>query len=91
MLNSEIKYKTSTDYKELYRLLKEGNIIAGFISIDTQNCNHRKYSKLAAMSYNEKFKFFDLGFLFFEQFFYKKDFETICLDCDVRFIPLNNN
>lgn len=89
MLNSEIKYKTSTDYKELYRLLKEGNIIVGFIAIQTKEGVNSEYSKLTTMSYNDMNKSFDLGFVFFEQFFDKKDFDAICLDCNIRFIPFN--
>ena len=34
MLNTEIKYKTSTDYNQLYRLLKEGNIKLDFIKFE---------------------------------------------------------
>lgn len=89
MLNTEIKYKTSTDYNQLYRLLKEGNIIIGYIAIDIGGVPSMEYSKLIQMSYNEKFKSFDIGFTFFECDFDKNGFDELCLKENVRFIPLN--
>lgn len=89
MLNTEIKYKTSTDSKELYRLLKEGNIIIGYIAIDIDGVPNMEYSRLVQMSYNEKLKSFYLGFTFFECDFDKIGFEQLCLTYNLRFIPLN--
>lgn len=89
MLNKEIKYKTSTDSKELYRLLKEGNVLIGFIAIDIDGIPNMEYSKVVQMSYNEKWKSFDLGFSFFESDFDKIGFEQLCLKYNMRFIPLN--
>ena len=89
MLNTEIKYKTSTDSNELYRLLKEGNLIIGFIALDIDGIPNIEYSKLVQMSYNKKWKSFDLGFTFFESDFDKIGFEQLCLNYNVRFIPLN--
>ena len=89
MLNSEIKYKTSNDSKLLYKLLKEGNLIIGFIALDINGVPNMDYSKLVQMSYNEKWKSFDLGFTFFEQDFDKIDFEKLCLKYNVRFFDLN--
>jgi hypothetical protein len=89
MLNTEIKYKTSTDSKELYRLLKEGNVLIGFIAIDIDGIPNMEYSKLVQMSYNEKWKSFNLGFTFFECDFDKIGFEQLCLKYNLRFIPLN--
>jgi len=91
VLNSEIKYKISTDYERLYQLLKEDNIIIGFIAIDI-NINgtpNMEYSKLVTMSYNAKFKSFDLGFTFFEIDFDKIRFNELCKKQNVRFIDLN--
>ena len=89
MLNTEIKYKTSTDSNELYLLLKEGNLIIGFIALDIDGITNIEYSKLVQMSYNKKWKSFDLGFTFFESDFDKIGFEQLCLKYNVRFIPLN--
>jgi len=89
MLNTQIKYKTSTDYKELYRLLKNNNLIIGFIAINMNGVPNMEYSKLVQMSYNENNKSFDLGFTFFECDFDKIDFEKLCLKNNIRFIPLN--
>lgn len=87
MLNTEIKYKTSTDSTELYRLLKEGNLIIGFIAIDIDGIPNMEYSKLVQMSYNEKWKSFDLGFTFFESDFDKIKFEELCVKQNLRYIP----
>lgn len=89
MLNSEIKYKTSNDSKLLYKLLKEGNLIIGFIALDINGVPNMDYSKLVQMSYNENYKSFDLGFTFFEQDFDKIDFEKLCLKYNIRFFDLN--
>jgi len=88
MLNTEIKYKTSTDYNKLYQLLKEGNLLIGFIALDINGIPNMEYSKLVQMSYNEKWKSFDLGFSFFESDFDKTRFKQLCLKENIRFIPL---
>ena len=89
MLNTEIKYKTSNDYELLYKLLKEGNLIIGFIALDINGVPNMDYSKLVQMTYNEKWKSFDLGFTFFEQDFDKINFKQLCLKYNVRFFDLN--
>ena len=89
MINTEIKYKTLTDYEKLYKLLKDGNLIIGFIAIDIDGVPNMTYSKLVQMSYDEKWKSFDLGFTFFEQDFDKIDFNKLCLKYNVRFLDLN--
>lgn len=89
MINTEIKYKTSTNYVELYKLLKNGNIVIGFIAINIGGIPNMEYSKLVEMSYNENFKSFYIGFTFFECDFDKIDFEKLCLENNIRYIPLN--
>lgn len=89
MLNTDIKYKTSNDYELLYKLLKEGNLIIGFIALDINGVPNMDYSKLVQMTYNEKWKSFDLGLTFFEQDFDKIDFKQLCLKYNVRFFDLN--
>jgi hypothetical protein len=86
MKNSEIKYKTSTDYEKLYQLLKEDNILIGFMSIEYNNKISDEYSKLVTMSYNAENKFFDIGFIFFEPDFDKILFIKLCEKYHVRFI-----
>jgi hypothetical protein len=89
MLNTDIKYKTSSDSKELYKLLKEGNILIGFIALQINGVPNMEYSKLIQLSYNEKMKSFDIGFTFFESDFDKIGFEQLCSTYNIRFIPLN--
>jgi len=89
MLNTEIKYKTSTDYSELYGLLKIGIIIIGFIAIDIDGRISQEYSKVVQMSYNDRLESFDLGFTFFESDFGKIGFNQLCEKHNLRFIPLN--
>ncbi len=89
MLNKEIKYKTSTDYDLLYKLLKEGNLIIGFIAIDLNGKISMEYSKLVQMNYNKEYKTFDIGFTFFEEDFNKISFKKLCLKYNVRFFDLN--
>ena len=63
MLNSEIKYKISTNYKELYKLLKYDKLtIIGFIGISLNGVVNENYSKLIQMSYNQKNESFDIFF-----------------------------
>jgi hypothetical protein len=89
MLNTEIKYKLSTDYKKLLQLLKDGNLIVGFIALDIDGKVDNDYSKLVQMAYSKKYRYFDLGFTFFEKDFDKLDFGKLCLKYNVRFIDLN--
>jgi hypothetical protein len=90
MLNTEIKYKTSTDYKELYGLLKDGNIIIGFMALNIGGVPNMEYSTLVQMHYTEKWKKIDLGkFTFDDNGFDKIGFELFCIRENVRFIPLN--
>lgn len=89
MLNSEIKYKISTNYKELYKLLKYDKLtIIGFIGISLNGVVNENYSKLIQMSYNQKNESFDIGFIFFESDFDEMGFEEICLKYNLRYIPI---
>jgi hypothetical protein len=88
MKNDLIKYKLSTDYNRLYKMLKDGNILIGFIAIDVNGVPNLEYSKLTTLSYNSEFKSFDLGFVFFELDFNKIDFDELCKKQNVRFIDL---
>lgn len=87
MENAKIKYKISTDYGGLYKLLKAGNVIIGFIGIEIDGVVNNDYSKLVSMQYNPNFKSFDLGFTFFESDFDKIKFEELCLKQNLRYIP----
>ena len=89
MLNSEIKYKTSTDYDKMYRLLKDGNVLIGFIALYYKGSPSEDYSKVVTMSYNAKFESFDLGFTFFESDFDKIGFIELCRKENVRFIDID--
>jgi hypothetical protein len=88
MKNDLIKYKLSTDYNRLYQLLKSGDILIGFIAIDLNGVPNMEYSKLTTLSYNQKFKSFNLGFVFFELDFNKIAFDELCKKQNVRFIDL---
>lgn len=88
MKYTQIKYKTSTDYFELFRLLKSGNIIIGFVALETNGVPITDYCKVVPMFYNDKNKMFDLGFVFFESDFDKIDFKTICERYKIQYIPL---
>ena len=89
MKNTQIKYKTSVDYDNLYKLLKNGILIIGFIAIEIKGVPNFEYSKMVQMSYNSKLKSFDLGLTFFEIDFDKSDFIKICEQSNLRFIPLD--
>ena len=78
MKTSEIKYNLSTDYDKLYKLLKEGCIIAGFIAIDIDGIPNKEHSKIVMMFYIKEYKMFDLGFSFFEKDFDKIGFNKLC-------------
>jgi len=86
MKNTDIKYRTSKDYYNLHKLLKEGIIIVGFVAIDIDNIPDIEYSKLTTMSYNSEFKTFDIGFTLFEQDFDKESFVKICKKNNIRYI-----
>lgn len=85
MLNSEIKYKLSKDYKELYRLLSEGNILIGFIQINNDSDN--AISRLVQIGYNKEYKALDLGFFYYFTDLNEKELEKVCLANNIRFIP----
>lgn len=89
MRNDQIKYETSTDYAKLYRLLKEGNVIVGFIAIDVAGRLTKEHSKVVQMSFNNRFESFDLGFILYDSDFGQNGFEKICKEQNVRYIPLN--
>jgi hypothetical protein len=89
MLHTDLKYNTSTDYDELYKLLKEGNRIIGFIAVEINGSIRKKYSKLVEMSYDESSKSFNLGFIIFESDFDKIGFKEICSNRKVKFIPIS--
>lgn len=84
MKNSEIKYNVSKDYDSLFSLLKEGNIIAGFMAISVNNIANLEYSLLVSMKYNNHY--FEIGDLCFD--FEKDDFKKICEEYNVRYIPI---
>lgn len=88
MKNSDIKYKTSTDYERLYSLLKHGNVIIGFVAIYFDGVPSDTHSKLINISYNDKYKTFDFGFTFFESDFDKISFVELCENEKVRYIDL---
>ena len=90
MHNSEIKYNVCTDYDKLYELLKDGNLIIGFLALDIDGVPDMDYSALRQMSYKEKYRSFDFGFTFFESNFDKIGFNELCQKYNIRFIPLNN-
>ena len=88
MKNSDIKYKLSTDYVKLYRLLKSGITLIGFIAITLDNKVLKEYSKVTTLNYNAKYKAFDLGFTVFEEDFGKSDFIKLCKNENLRFFDL---
>ena len=89
MLNTEIKYSLSKDYKRLLKLLKSNNIVIGFIAIDLDGVPNMEYSKVVSMKYNTDAKYFDIGFTFFEKDFDKIDFSRLCKKYNVRYFDIN--
>lgn len=89
MLNTEIKYSLSKNYDRLLKLLKNGNMIIGFIAIDIDGKVNNDYSKVTKMVYNSEYKSFNIGFTFFEQDFDKIDFNKLCKKYNVRYFDLN--
>jgi hypothetical protein len=83
MKNSEIKYNVSKDYDSLFSLLKEGNIIAGFMAVSVNNIPNLEYSLIVSMKYNH---YFEIGDLCFD--FEKDGFKKICEEYNVRYIPI---
>ena len=86
MKNTDIKYKTSKDYNELHKLLKEGVILIGFIAISIDNVPNMDHSKLIVMSYDSECEFFDIGFCLFERDFDKESFYKICIKNNIRYL-----
>jgi len=89
MINKDIKYNLSTDYEKLFKLLKEGITLVGFIALEVNNVISDEYSKLITLSYNKEFKSFDIGFVFFEVDFNKISFKQLCEQYHIRYIDLN--
>jgi len=87
MKNSEIVYQTSRDYSRLYNLLKAGNKITGYVAIWTNGKVSWEYSRMVLMEYCEEQKFFDLGFVIFEDDI--DDFNELCGKENIQFIDLN--
>ena len=87
MKNSDIKYKTSRDYDKLYDLLKEGNIIIGFVGLAIEGIN-TVYS-LSIFSYSEKTESFELGNIHILDIFGKENIIKVYEAFNVQFIPLN--
>lgn len=88
MKNSDIKYKTSRDYDKLYDLLKEGNIIIGFVGLAIEGIN-TVYSELSIFSYSEKTESFELGNIHILDIFGKENIIKVCEAFNVQYIPLN--
>lgn len=86
MKNTDIKYRTSRDYCQLHKLLKEGIIIIGFVAISIDNVPNMDNSKLTTMSYNSKFKSFDIGVTLFEQDFDRVGFYKICQIHNIQYV-----
>lgn len=83
-----IKYKTSTDYKQLYKLLKDGNIIIGFMEFSSIYKTGNKYIKLIKMSHNAENKCFEVGgFTNFTSDTNIIAFVKLCIKYNIRFIP----
>lgn len=91
MLNSEIKYNLSTDYKRLYELLKNGNIIVGFTCSKIDGKKYITHSLLKVFRYNESENFFEIGFILFESDFDFDDFVRICTEHNIRFFDLQTD
>lgn len=89
MLNTDIKYKLSTDYDRLHDLLMSGVKLVGFIANDIEAKHVSKYSRVVEFRYNQKFKSFDFGFTFFESDFNKFEFNELCRKENVRFFDIN--
>lgn len=91
MKNTEIKYNTSTNYENLYQLLKAEIIVIGFIAIEIDGIVNTEYSKLIEMTYSKEYEKFDLGnTILFECDFDKDRFIKFCEKQYVRFIPLSH-
>lgn len=89
MKNTEIAYGTSTNYEELYRLLKEGIVVIGFISIADSQGNNSEYSRCVELKYLKEYGKFDFSVLvFFESDFSEDDFCELCKEENLRFIPI---
>lgn len=87
MKNEDIKYKTSTNYERLYKLLKEGNVLIGFTSVKIDGVAFDTHSKVIQMSYNADGKFFDAdGWL--AESFGKEAIVDSWRSSNVRFIDL---
>lgn len=84
MKNDEIKYNLSTDYEKLYRLLKEGHKIVGFIESDSSP----DHSRLIDMDYNEKNNYFEIDVVIFEYDFSKEEILTYWARRNVRYFDL---
>ena len=87
MKTNKIKYKTSTDYDELYKILKSGIVVVGFVPVEICSVKNREHSKVIEMDYNEEYGIFNLGFTFFERDFDKISFSDLCKREEIRFIP----
>ena len=87
MKNSDIKYKTSRDYDKLYDLLKEGNIIIGFVWLAIEGIN-TVYS-LSIFSYSEKTESFELGNIHILDIFGKENIIKVFEAFNVQYMPLN--
>ncbi len=90
MKNTKIKYKLSTDYERLFKLLKEDNLIIGFIALDIDNVPSKEYSKVTQFSYDAASKIFDLGnCILFEYDLDKINFKNLCEEFNIRYFDLN--
>ncbi len=90
MNNTKIKYKLSTDYERLFKLLKEDNLIIGFIALDIDKVPSREHSKVTEFSYDSASKIFYLGnCILFEDDLDRIEFKDLCEESNIRYFDLD--
>lgn len=84
-LENELNYKTSTDYKKLYWILRSGVKLIGFIDLGLKTSK-----RLQILRYEPKAQMFDFGFIvFFDADFDESKFEIFCKSYEISYIPLD--
>lgn len=84
-LENELNYKTSTDYKKLYWILRSGVKLIGFIDLGLKTSK-----RLQILRYEQKAQMFDFGFIvFFDADFDESKFEKFCKSYEISYIPLD--
>jgi len=89
MKNSNIHYELSKDYERLYELLKQGKIIVGYMSMESENSS--EYSTLHNFWHNKEYQYFNLNGNLYERYFDKTKFIEYCQKWNVRFIDIPND